>query len=624
MLNFFLNTLKGLKKSKTKPQFIDPSKEDCLNLIKSNYLKWNKLKAENPGWFPNLDDIDFESINLSGVDLRNCSLKNTDLSRTINLHQKSIGGSNLDEAKLPEKFEFTGLNTVKELSIGSSTIFITIIFLCFYCFLTILATNDLYLLTNSSKSTLPIINVSIDIIGFYWAAPLMLLACYIYFHLNLRKLWYEFSQLPTYFPDGKSIDQKSYSWLVNDLVIKYMPLLQTKKAAFLNLQNKMVVVLTWGVVPATIFTIWLKYLVNHDLVLSFIHSVVLSICIAIGIMFFQNATRILRCNSDENKKMCNFICFFSIFLIMFFSPAYINANSINGKGYKFDDSTEIVKKPDKWIEMKDKIDQLNPNDSKFDEQIWSILESIKITDFQKRNLKNLKAQRAFLVNADFTNANLENVDLQYADIQNATLTLANLMFSHLEGAKLQNARFYAANLQHAHLDNASLQWTSFFSENLQNPTYEIQNVIYPAGPSIDTHLESVYMQHANLQHAFLKLAKLQDAKLNYSNLQHANLYNANLEDAWFTSVDFQYAILDEAVLKNTHLDNANLQHASLNNTDFEKASLYQTNLQNTNLSGAIGLTYDQLKFAIINKNTKLPEYLLKNNEELLKTARKLH
>lgn len=614
------------KKSNTnnKSEFIAPSKDDCLKLIKTAPSEWNKLKSENPDWIPNLDGVDFENINLSGIDLRNCSLKNTDFSKTINLQEKNIGGSDLDEARLPERFEFTGLSTVKEISTGASTIFIMTIVLCFYCWITVVSTNDLSLLTNSGQSILPFINISLPIIGFYLAAPLILLAFYIYFHLNLKKLWYELSELPAYFPDGKSIEQKTYPWLINDFVSNYMCLLRKEKSIFLKLQNKLIVILAWGIVPLTVFIIWGKYLINHEMKLSFVHSVVLSLCLAFGIIFFQNARTTVKCNSDTNKKLCNFKCLFGISLIILFSIFFISVNNDFGFNvYSLDNNAEIIKKPVDWKTMKEDIDKLKLNDEKFSEKLNDILGPIKISIFKKRNFKNIRAERAFLVNADLTDADLQNADLDNADIQNATLSNANLTNANLAGADLKNTCFYAANLKNANLDNASLQYARFFYEKLQNPTYKVGVENLSIGSQINTNFESISMQNADLEHAFLKSAQLQDAKLNYSNLQYADLSSADLTYAWLKSVDFQYANLSDAILRDAYLDGAQFQHAILADADLDGASLYKTNLKDTDLTKTYGLTYDRLRFAIINENTKLPKELLKDRKKLLKIQKKI-
>ena len=61
----------------------------------------------------------------------------------------------------------------------------------------------------------------------------------------------------------------------------------------------------------------------------------------------------------------------------------------------------------------------------------------------------------------------------------------------------------------------------------------------------------------------------------------------------------------ESNLQYTNLENTDLQNAELN----EEVLFNQTNLKGANLSTTMGLSTTQIKLAIVNKETQLPEYL---------------
>jgi hypothetical protein len=71
----------------------------------------------------------------------------------------------------------------------AAAVFLSLIAGCVYSWLTIAATTDPSLLTNSTSSSLPIIQTAIPIADFYWAAPLILVAVYLYFHVYLHRIW---------------------------------------------------------------------------------------------------------------------------------------------------------------------------------------------------------------------------------------------------------------------------------------------------------------------------------------------------------------------------------------------------------------------------------------------------
>ena len=154
------------------------------------------------------------------------------------------------------------------------------------------------LFTDSATATLPIIGLPISIVGFYYIAPLILLAGYIYFHLDLQRLWDTLAKLPIQFPDGRTLDEKSYPWLLGGLVrvyarkqyssitvvsstinretlsptnhltrirLSFWQRLQAPYARpFLRFQKMLCIVLAWYAVPCTLFLLWSQYIRSHE------------------------------------------------------------------------------------------------------------------------------------------------------------------------------------------------------------------------------------------------------------------------------------------------------------------------------------------------------------------------
>ena len=93
-----------------------------------------------------------------------------------------------------------------------TVVFFVMLLAIAYTWLTIANTSDIDLLTNASTTPLPIILTELPIIGFYWAAPILLIGFYAYLHLHLQRLWEDLAALPTYFPDGRPIDEHDSPW----------------------------------------------------------------------------------------------------------------------------------------------------------------------------------------------------------------------------------------------------------------------------------------------------------------------------------------------------------------------------------------------------------------------------
>lgn len=67
--------------------------------------------------------------------------------------------------------------------------------------------------------------------------------------------------------------------------------------------------------------------------------------------------------------------------------------------------------------------------------------------------------------------------------------------------------------------------------------------------------------------------------------------------------------LDRAVLVNANLTRADMTGASIRNADLKGARLKNAILNGADLTGATNLTLEQLAEAVIDDDTKLPEYI---------------
>jgi hypothetical protein len=148
-----------------------------------------------------------------------------------------------------------------------------------------------------------------------------------------------------------------------------------------------------------------------------------------------------------------------------------------------------------------------------------------------------------------------------------------------KGLDLRQTDLRGADLNGAHLEEANL-WSA--------------------------HLEGAHLWSAHLEWAGLGLAHLQEAILVGAYLEGALLMAAHLEGAFLKG-----AHLKEAVLEDAHLEKANLPEAHLEGAYLLYAHLEGANLTGADLRDAKGLTKEQIASAIIDKKTKLPDYLKK-------------
>ncbi len=121
-------------------------------------------------------------------------------------------------------------------------------------------------------------------------------------------------------------------------------------------------------------------------------------------------------------------------------------------------------------------------------------------------------------------------------------------------------------------------------------------------------------QPLDLSGGDLRLADLTEAPLQGANLRDARLEGANLRDARLEGAFLRFSHLEKANLGKAHLEGADLVFVHLEGVSFREAHLEEAVLVGAHLEGAdlqyaIGLTKEQIESAIIDENTKLPDYL---------------
>ena len=497
----------------------------------------------------NLRRAKLQGADLSKIEgLREAALRDSDLSGATGLLGTEFAGLDMTGATLPKDIaEFAGLGHVGEISKHARGLFLAMIGGCVFSWLTVATTTDLALVTDTVSTPLPIIQTKVPIAGFYLAAPIILLAVYLYLNLYLQKLWQGLASLPAIFPDGRTLDQRAYPWLVNSLVRAHVPRLRAGRPPFSHLDVAVSVVMTWWLVPFTLLQFWLRYLPRHDLPVSLLQLVIVAFSAAAAIVFYRKTKATLRQEvlysvSLRERLSASDTYAGGLLVVSLLAFAYAVCDAaIGGQprrqmveqerpvgledwvptavfavGYRtFADLTEmeVSGRPADW-------------DSS-DAALEVALNRVVGANLRERDLRYLAARGAFLAKADLRGADLRSAILTKASLQAANLVLADLRGTNLLSADLRGANLLRANLQRVDLRRAELDG-------------------------------------ANLQRAILRGAVLTGADLGGANLARANLQDADLR---------------------------------------------RTNLSGTNLRGVKGLTPKQLDGACGDKRSRLPRNL---------------
>ena len=406
----------------------------------------------------NLSGADLSETDLNEADLRNCCLFGAKLEKAARLQSRWLAGADLSCAQVPEDLgKFEGLKQVNEISQIARPIFLTVITVCFYSLLTVATTKDANLLTNTAASKLPVIQTEFPIAWFYWVAPLIMLLVFVYFHLYLQRLWAALAELPARFPDGQSLDQKAYPWLLNGLVRANFERLRSDRAWVSYVENAVSIFLVWWLVPLTISLFWSRYLSRQDWIGTAIQISCASIAIALGAASFYCMIAYLKRFQEATSKNIVFIRKWGIISILialaYASVLYIaSLGTIAGTPFASGVASENTIRT--WVPALFSsfgyvpYAYLQERDVSTKPPSWTGTENIQVVlgaDLQGRRLRYANAVRAFLVNADLRNtdlrgANLEDADLRGAKLEGADLAGVNLLRVNLTGADLRNVK----------------------------------------------------------------------------------------------------------------------------------------------------------------------------------------
>jgi uncharacterized protein YjbI with pentapeptide repeats len=554
-----------------------------LDLLKKGSVTWNKWREENPRIIPDLTNVNLRGINLFDVNLKNSNLQGTNLTEVENLASAQLGGSNLGGAKVPrESLNFDGIAQVESAIKYTQRVFVMMVLGCLYTWITVATTSDANLITNSSFSPLPIIGSKIQIGGFYFVAPILLVCVYFYLHIYLQRLWERLSPLPAVFPDGQSIDQKINPWFPTGLVYRYFLLLKPRTPPLAWLQTWISIFITWLLVPVfTLPVLWLAYFPQHFWPTTTVQALLILIACGFGLHSYVLASRTLQNKEFSGLTHLHWLGVILIAIIL----SILSFGGFTAVQQRFAIMPE--KQPGQWSNeiLPNQFPSINwfqrlvlwtfgtfgyspfPNLEGAEVSIkpsnWSgdNLYAVIGARLDRRYLRYMNAPRAFLVNADLREANLESANLVEADLRFAKLGGSKLSNAYLMKSDLQNSSLWGTDLRHAYLLEAKLRNAALFK--------------------------------AEGEKAFLQGADLQDANLHKANFQCANFNRANM--AWAELYDYKWGTTE------SHVSLIQLEGAN-----FAGADLTLTRLEGAQLLNVRGLTQGQLDRACVNERTLLP------------------
>lgn len=128
-------------------------------------------------------------------------------------------------------------------------------------------------------------------------------------------------------------------------------------------------------------------------------------------------------------------------------------------------------------------------------------------------------------------------------------------------------------------------------------------------------IRGAQLLYAHLERAILSRSNLEKANLAHAYLDGSYLIGTDLRDAYLFQTDLSESELYEADLRGADLREANLHGAKFGNLDRLWPDSPKTDLRGTDLTNVVGLTWNQIECALVDEETKLPEYLQVTDHE---------
>jgi hypothetical protein len=396
--------------------------------------------------------------------------------------------------------------------------------------------TDLFLQT---PIKLPLLNVELPLVAFFWVAPLLFLIFHAYLLLNLRLLVDNVLRFNQMLEGAKLTpeEQDSFRLLLSNF--PFVQLLAGTRDSKKGPVGWVLAVIVWITIvfaPVVLLVvIQLKFLPYHHELVTWLHRGVIAADILLLWFFWGSIMRAAnrgRLRSilalTGNLTLTIVVLLFATLIATFPGEWLVDENGLattrifgTKSAYELLFSGEVNELKGTRDSVWDNTLVLPDKDFVEDARLDKVDTTISL---RGRDLRGAVLIRNDLRKADFTGANLDDAQLTGSRLDQAKFGCAKRGQRVIEneatcGASLQGAQLNWARLRAANFNNTNLRGANLEGAQLQIASLE------------DARLQGAYLKRAQLLGASLKAAQLQAAFLDLAHLQGALLDDANLESA---------------------------------------------------------------------------------------------
>ncbi len=494
----------------------------------------------------------FASANLADANFSWARLAHTDFTGATGLVGSQFARADLTGARVPSTVRFVAFETANEVAVSTGKLFLTLLLVCAYSWLTINSTLDAKLLTDTGASQLPILNAQIPIVNFYSLVPLGLAGLALVTMLQGQRLWAAVGAAPAALPDGTTMADRAGAWILGPwAAARTMP--AASRGFLTRLQARLGALIGWWLVPVTVVWFWARYLHCHDWAVTAIQLLALTVTCTAAVGFQRLAYQTLPETYPGRSAPAAPVSWRArlrdvrpILAVALGIPVLFGVLSYAAiLGVHPAADAEVIGKQTGQQRPTLSLQRTVPALAAVVPQLLQRIGIRPVAQLEEAEVSTrLTSATASDTGADAkaTGARLIGADLRFALAERVYLPLADLTGADLLGAYLWSADLRGANLTGANLAGALL----FLADVRKVRASAVSVVARVIKSGVGAFRDTLYCSRtsfgaANLRYARLNGADLRGAAFDEGMLQGATFTRARLTHATFVGADLDGA-----------------------------------------------------------------------------------
>lgn len=416
---------------------------------------------------------------------------------------------------------------------------------------------------------LPLLNVDLPLVSFFWVAPVVYLIFHAYLLLHfkvLADLVDRYVDLVTETGVPDRVVQSVREQLPSFIMVQVLAAPRKNREGVLGFLMKTALGITVALGPLVLLLyMQLQFLPYHHAGVTWLHRLVIIADLAL-LWYFSRKLGERREDIFAWRSWpitaASFavISYLSVFVATF--PTEFHHGNALAEFTRLREAllegnvSDVTKRRDSWFS-----NTLVLIDESLVPERQADLEAARVTrSFRGRDFAGAVLAKTDLRKVDLTGTDLTHVDLSNAKLEGVNFGCARarmdggcavLAFANLQGAQLAGATLYDADLRLANLSAADL-----------------------AGATLNgALLAGARMEKAKMQGASLEGAALPGVSLEFAELQGATMNKADLRGSILTGAQMQGAYLQDSILQGASLQSAEMAGATIDRADMTGATL---------------------------------------------------